>query len=177
LLGIDFYIWEDYSNDFDARGQTITPKNSIHFIIIQTLLRGFIEKEIYLVKLLGSLEVEPIYDEEFREYLYTSKTVDKALEKKGIDPYCELPCLNEKDCREFKSAKELAKFLKEEIAKYKPTKDSNELIEYIEFLRQNYRSFPFVNKTILRKKFKDDNERKKFLKDMIDEYVLYYSKI
>jgi len=127
-------------------------------------------------KYYGSIKVEPVYDEEFKEYLYSSKAIDKALEKKGIDPYGEIPCLNKKECKEFKNAKELADFLKEEIDKYEPTKDSNELIEYIDFLRQNRISFPFVDKTILKKKFKDDSERKEFLKEIIDEYVYYYSK-
>ena len=87
----------------------------------------------------------------------------------------DLPCLNEEECKEFTNAIELADFLKEEIDKYQPTKEENELIEYIEFLKEECQIFEFVNcDEIKQKEFKNDKERKEFLKEMIDKYVKFY---
>ena len=176
MLTIDFYIWEEYSKKYDSICLMTTKKNSIHSILIQTSLRGFVENELRLLKCLGSIEVEPIYDDEFKQYDYTSNALDKALQKRGIDTNGELPCLNEEECKEFTSAIELAEFLKGEIEKYQPTEEENELIEYIEFLKEECKSFEFVDcDEIKQKEFKDDRERKEFLKTMIDCYVETYN--
>jgi len=176
LLGIKkIDIWGFFTDTSHIGSKFVSSlRGKLHLLDYE--LKEFLDGHFNYAKYYGSIEVELVYDEEFKEYLYSSKAIYKALEKKGIDPNEEISCLNEKECKEFKSAKALANFLKEEIDKYEPTKDSNELIEYIDFLKRNHISFPFVDKSILKRKFKDDNERKEFLKEIIDEYVYYYSK-
>ena len=176
-MTFDFYVWEEHSKEFDSISTIMTKKKSLHSILIQTSLRGFLEGDIKKLKCLGSLQVEPIYEEEVGEYIYSMNALDEALLKRGIDPYNgELPCLNEEECREFTNAIELAEFLKEKIDKYQPTKEENELIEYIAFLKEECKSFEFVDcDEIKQKEFKDDRERKEFLKAMIDRYVRLYS--
>jgi len=173
LLAFDFYVWEEYSKEFDSISIIITKKDSLHSILIQTSLRSFVQDEIRLLKCLGSINIEPIYNKHIQEYTYSLGALDKALEKQGINPHeGELPCLNKQECREFTNAIELADFLKEEIDKYKSTKEENELIEYINFLKEESKSFPFVDcSEIKQKEFKNDEDRKSFLKNMIDRYV------
>ncbi len=173
---IEFYIWEELGNEKEGVCTLYTKKNSFHSILIQTSLMSFLEGDVKLLKCLGSLWVEPVYEEEFGRNFYSLKAFDQALLKLGIDPYNgDLPCLNEEECKEFTNAIELADFLKEEIDKYQPTKEENELIEYIEFLKEECQSFEFVNcDEIKQKEFKNDKERKEFLKEMIDKYVKFY---
>jgi len=145
--------------------------------LLQFELKEFILGEYTRARYLGSIPIEPIWDDFFQEYIYSMNALDEALLKRGIDPYNgDLPCLNEEECKEFANAIELAEFLKEEIERYQPTEKENELVEYIEFLKEECKSFEFVDcDEIKQKEFKDDRERKAFLKEMIDRYVRLYS--
>lgn len=138
--------------------------------LINGILTDMLKDETSLCRYLGTIEVAPIWDEEFKMYGYGSKAIDKALEQSGINPYGELPCLSD-DCKEFKNAKEFAEFLKEKIDKYKSTDSENELEKYIESLKDNCHSFEFVDCSIKDRQFKGDDEIKVFLKNMIDKYV------
>ncbi len=140
--------------------------------------KEFVLNEYVKAKYLGSVLVEPIWDDIFQEYEYSINALYETLEKQGIDFNKERLCLNEEECKEFANAIELADFLKEEIDKYQPTKEENELIEYINFLKEECKSFPFVDcSEIKQKEFKNDEDRKSFLKNMIDRYVSLVPKL
>ena len=140
--------------------------------------KEFILNEYVKAKYLGSVLVEPIWNDIFQEYEYSINALYETLEKQGIDFSKERLCLNKEECKEFANAIELEDFLKEEIDKYQPTKEENELIEYIDFLKEECGIFEFLDcNKIKQKKFKDDKERKEFLKEMIEQYVQFYSSL
>ena len=170
----DVWIFYDLHGATTSIGPTNLKQGKLG--ILQYELKEFFQGEYVKARYLGSIPIEPIWDDFFQEYIYSTNALDKTLKKLGIDPYNgDLPCLNEEECKEFTNAIELADFLKEEIDKYQPTKEENELIEYIEFLKEECQSFEFVNcDEIKQKEFKNDKERKEFLKEMIDKYVKFY---
>ena len=171
-----FEVWSFYSSENVVEPNFESGLKKRLSVLLSYELKEFLLGYFEFARFKGSINIEPEWDDFFKEYLYTTNAVYRAIEKKGIDPYNgDLPCLNEEECKEFTNAIELADFLKEEIDKYQPTKEENELIEYIEFLKEECQSFEFVNcDEIKQKEFKNDKERKEFLKEMIDKYVKFY---
>jgi len=138
--------------------------------IIQMYLKDFIKKEIDNISCLGYIKIEPIWDEDYQGYLYNLNALNQELNKRGID-MANKPCLKKGECIEFREPQKLVKYIKNKIDKYRVTNENNnELIKLINFLKRTNHWILIDKKLKNGEEYKNNNERKKILKYIIDNY-------